>query len=211
MKTNGMQTERVAIASLKPDRKNAREHDEDSIKALKVSLEKFGQQKPVVVTKGNRIVTGNGLYEAAKALGWEEIEVVRTSLKGQALKAYAIADNRTAELSEWELPNLADALREVGEFQDSLGFSDGDLENLLSAEFPVVDDGASVEDHGRSAGGKDVDTGAGRMVYVSSEQLAHLTRALDKARLAEKKETLGALMAKLAVKYADEGGTGDDR
>lgn len=60
-----------------------------NIEAIKGSLAKFGQQKPIVVNKDNVVVAGNGTLEAARQLGWKEINVVRTNLTGAELTAFA--------------------------------------------------------------------------------------------------------------------------
>lgn len=96
-----MEISRISIDALIPDPSNARMHDEVNIAAIKGSLAKFGQQKPIVITKNNVIVAGNGTMEAAKALGWTELDVVYSELSGTEAIAYALSDNRTAELGSW--------------------------------------------------------------------------------------------------------------
>jgi site-specific DNA-methyltransferase (adenine-specific) len=61
------------------------------------------------------IVAGNGTVEAAKDLGWSEILIVRTPIDWtpEQVKAYALADNRTAELAEWDAKVLAEQLVEL--------------------------------------------------------------------------------------------------
>jgi len=97
-----MQVEKVAIASLVFDPANARKHDTKNLEAIKGSLARFGQQKVIVVDKDNVVVAGNGTLEAAKQLGWTEIEIHRTKLTGTDKTAFAIADNRASELAEWD-------------------------------------------------------------------------------------------------------------
>lgn len=48
--------------------------------------------------------------------------------------AYAIADNRTHDLSEWDEPELAKLLEELRAegFLEGVGYSDADIEELLS-------------------------------------------------------------------------------
>ena len=96
-----MEISRVSIDALIPDPSNARMHDEINIAAIKGSLAKFGQQKPIVITKNNVVVAVNGTMEAAKALGWTELDVVYSELSGTEAIAYALSDNRTSELGSW--------------------------------------------------------------------------------------------------------------
>jgi site-specific DNA-methyltransferase (adenine-specific) len=110
-----LRIETIKISSLTPDPTNARRHDSRNLESIKGSLKLFGQRKPIVVTGANVIVAGNGTVEAAKDLGWSEILIVRTPIEWtpEQVKAYALADNRTAELAEWDAKVLADQLIEL--------------------------------------------------------------------------------------------------
>lgn len=117
----------VPIASLKPDPKNARKHPERNLSAIKDSLQSFGQQKPVVVRPDGTIIAGNGLVEAAKLLGWENVAAVVTELDDRNATAFGIADNRTAELADWDYTVLAELMgAENGIDWKGLGFADVD-------------------------------------------------------------------------------------
>jgi ParB-like chromosome segregation protein Spo0J len=105
-----MKVEIVDINKLVQDPSNARKHNERNIDSIKGSLKLFGQQKPIVVDKDNVIIAGNGTYEAAKSLGLTSLAVVRSDLVGTNRTAYALADNRTAELAEWETDSLSQLL-----------------------------------------------------------------------------------------------------
>ena len=105
--------ETVPISSLMLDPANARRHPTKNLEALKASLARFGQQKPVVVDARGRVIAGNGTLTAARALGWSEIRVVRTALEGAEAAAFGVADNRTAELAEWDDDALERILREL--------------------------------------------------------------------------------------------------
>jgi len=131
-----MNFEKIKISSLIEDPSNARKHDEKNLSAIKGSLAKFGQQKPIVVTKDNIIIAGNGTYRAAKSLGWQEIDIVRTELSGTEAIAYAIADNRSGELAAWEdeiLSKTLEALKSDGFDLAEIGFDDEDLSQWLKA------------------------------------------------------------------------------
>jgi DNA modification methylase len=79
---------------------------------------------------------GSGTLEAAKRIGWETIECVETNLKGSDAIAYAIADNRTAELAEWDSDILAAQLSGLLTDDEALanaaGFSAEEIERMLS-------------------------------------------------------------------------------
>jgi DNA modification methylase len=138
-----LRIETVNINSLTPDPANARKHDGKNLKAIASSLEKFGQRKPIVVTPDSIVIAGNGTLEAAKSLGWTEIAVARTPIgwTWDQIKAFALADNRTAELAEWDDKVLADQLLELdanGWELEELGFEN--LEPPLNPELLEEDE-----------------------------------------------------------------------
>src|SRR5262245_38550804 len=91
-RTDRLTVERVRIADLRPDPANVRRHGERNLDSIKASLSRFGQQKPIVVDGTGTVVAGNGTLEAALALGWTRIDIVRTDLIGEEAAAFAIAD-----------------------------------------------------------------------------------------------------------------------
>lgn len=126
----------VAISSLKLDGRNARAHSDKNIIAIKKSLEKFGQRKPIVIDKNKTVIAGNGTLTAAQGLGWETISVVEVPEDWDAdtIKAYALADNRTAELAEWHEDVLAEILLELDESGWDLGDIGFELPQTVASE-----------------------------------------------------------------------------
>ncbi len=124
--------EKVAITKLSADPGNVRKHGARNLEAIKASLRRFGQQKPIVVDANNVVRAGNGTLAAAVELGWKEIAIVRTQLADADAVAYAIADNRTAELAEWDGEALSAQLAAMdAQLQDAAGFADGELAKML--------------------------------------------------------------------------------
>lgn len=120
-----MKIKHEKLDALALDPANARLHDARNLAAIKASLEAFGQRKPIVVA-GGVVVAGNGTLEAARALGWESIATVSADdLDETQRTAFAIADNRTAELADWDAAKLAEALALVTEDGDELGEATG--------------------------------------------------------------------------------------
>tara|TARA_R100000458_G_scaffold10719_2_gene8476 strand:+ start:1252 stop:1857 length:606 start_codon:yes stop_codon:yes gene_type:complete len=139
----------VAIDSLEYDPLNVREHDERNIDAIKASLARFGQQKPIVVKKDGTVIAGNGTLGAMRMLGYKEVVIAETELDGEEAVAYAIADNRTAELASWDDQALAQALDQLGdELLPASGFSDDDMEELLNNLEPSDTDFPDLPDRG---------------------------------------------------------------
>jgi ParB-like chromosome segregation protein Spo0J len=138
-----MNVETVDITTLHEDPANLRRHPERNLDAIKASLTRFGQQKPIVVDSKNLVRAGNGTLAAARALGWKTIGVVRSELIGSEATAFAIADNRTAELGVWDEEALAETVRSLdseGIDIGALGFDETDLDALMgefgAAELP---------------------------------------------------------------------------
>lgn len=129
----------VSIDTLHEDPDNARSHDERNIESIKSSLARFGQQKPIVVDSSGCVLAGNGTLTAAKLLGWKEIAVSVSDLTDEMTKrAFAIADNKTAELASWDFPVLAESLASLqsdSELLMATGFSDFEIQPLINADW----------------------------------------------------------------------------
>jgi len=138
-----MQIESVHIDKLIFDPANVRTHDNKNLDAIKGSLAKFGQQKPIVINSEGIVVAGNGTLAAAKALGWRTLNVVRTELEGSDATAYAIADNRTADLAEWDDGALAEILSALQIEDEALLTSTGFSSDELAA---LVDDTTGINE-----------------------------------------------------------------
>ena len=142
-----MKIETLQIKDLTLDPENARQHDEKNLKAIQGSLKEFGQRKPIVITEAGVIVAGNGTVEAAKRLGWLSIDAVKvpSDWTPDQIKAFALADNRTAELANWDKDILATQLLDLEE----AGFEIADfgfLQKQDSEEKELDVDSISYED-----------------------------------------------------------------
>ncbi|HRW60431.1 MAG TPA: site-specific DNA-methyltransferase [Defluviicoccus sp.] len=98
----------LPLATLKAYARNARRHGDRQIDLIARSIREFGFVNPVLIDRDNAIVAGHGRYEAAKRLGLATVPTVLLEhLTDAQVRAYRIADNRIAELSDWD----ADLLR----------------------------------------------------------------------------------------------------
>lgn len=146
----------IKVSALHEDPDNARSHDEKNIEAIKASLSRFGQQKPIVISEIGKVIAGNGTLAAARLLGWGEIACVRFVDDESSQAAYAIADNKTAELASWDLPVLSETLINLGpEDLGATGFSEEEIKSLSAfsdrlfedkeEEEPILDDDAEID------------------------------------------------------------------
>lgn len=139
-----MNLETVKIESLTLDPQNARKHSKRNLDAISSSLDKFGQRKPIVVHNGV-VIAGNGTLEAAKLLGWTDIAISRCpdDWDSDTAKAYALADNRSGELAEWDESVLVSQLVELDENGwdvSNLGFTADDMSEMRKADQTFGDD-----------------------------------------------------------------------
>lgn len=129
-------------SDLKGYEKNSRTHSEDQIERIQASINEFGFINPVVIHSDDVIVAGHARVEAAIALGIKEIPTINAShLTKTQMRAYVIADNRLAELSDWD----EDILK--GELSDLMGLDfDINLTGFDDDYFDLSADGILEED-----------------------------------------------------------------
>jgi DNA modification methylase len=180
----------VPISKLKLDPSNARRHGPADLAHKAAALQRFGQQKPVVISAAGVVIAGNGIFQAAGQLGWTHIAAVRTALKGAEVRAYAIADNRTGELSEWDEDRLAEQLRELAAAKvdlDALGFTTDELADVLheaqADEGPPAADAAD-EEPPRSRRGEVYRLGRHRLICGDATDAGTYQRLLGRRRAA---------------------------
>jgi len=130
-----MEIKNMKIADIHPYEKNPRFND-DAVDAVAKSISEFGWRAPIVVDKDYVIVCGHTRLKAAQKLGLTEVPVhVAADLTPEQIQAYRIADNKTAEIAEWNYDLLP---LEIKELQDAnfdlslLGFDTDELDRLLN-------------------------------------------------------------------------------
>ena len=148
-----MHIETREVKDLKEDQKNSRKHSEKNISALTKSLIAFGQQKPIVIDKDNNVIAGNGTLQAARSINWKALKVVVTRLEGNTKSAFAVADNRTAELADWDDDQLAQTLSEL-ENAESIdltitGFNQEELSDLVEKTMNMDFESGTEQEQGK--------------------------------------------------------------
>jgi len=133
-----MKIENADINTIKPYENNPRKLKDSAIEKVAMSLKEYGFRQPIVVDKNRIIVVGHTRYRASKKLGFKEVPItIADNLTPEQINAYRIADNRTAEESEWDSELLKMEIKELEakDFKlDLLGFNEDQLNDMLFEE-----------------------------------------------------------------------------
>lgn len=105
----------LKINDIKPYENNPRVNDQ-AVDKVAASIQEFGFNSPIVVDKDLIIINGHTRHKAAKKLGLEEVPVlIVENLTEEQVRAYRIADNKTAEYSKWDYEKLIQEIQELQE------------------------------------------------------------------------------------------------
>lgn len=133
------------LGTLKAARRNARIHSAKQLNQIAESIEAFGFVNPILVDTDDRIVAGHGRADAARKLGLATVPVIRLEHLSEAeLRAYAIADNRLAELAGWDRDvlalELADLITIDSDFDVSVtGFDHAEIDLAIQRQAEAAD------------------------------------------------------------------------
>jgi DNA modification methylase len=134
------------VSDVKPYPNNPRIND-DAVDAVATSIREFGFRQPIVVDADGVIICGHTRWKAAQKLGLQQVPVhVATDLSPEQIKAYRIADNKTAELAEWNLELLPIELSELQACNFDLGLLGFDKDELAKLLDPGVQQGLTDPD-----------------------------------------------------------------
>lgn len=126
----------IKISLLKPWEDNPRINDE-AVAAVAKSIESFGFNVPILCDQQFTIIAGHTRWKAAKKIGMTSVPVIVIEITEDQRKAFAIADNKTAEIADWDYPKLRKVLAELKNIKislPSLGFCQAELQALLSQQ-----------------------------------------------------------------------------
>ena len=138
------------IADLKPDHRNARQRTARSGDMIGRSLQEVGAARSIVIDENNVILAGNGTVEAAGQVGIERVRVVeadgeeiiavrRSGLSAEQKRRLAYFDNRTGELAEWDVEQIAEDLADGFDLEGV--FYPKEVDDLAASLHPDWSDG----------------------------------------------------------------------
>jgi ParB-like chromosome segregation protein Spo0J len=170
------QIELLPLAKLTAGTANARTHSPKQVGQIATSIKRFGFTVPVLVNGQNQILAGHGRVEAAKLLGLKEVPALRLDhLSPVEQRAFAIADNRLAELAGWDRDTLAIELQGLIELDFAVevtGFEMGEIELILDDKDEGQNESAAVEAKSRKAHSGPVVSHHGDVWLLGAHQLA---------------------------------------
>lgn len=155
MIVSDLQSLAVPIGKIRTMKGNPRRGDVDAVVR---SLEAFGQRKPIVArVDTGEVIAGNHTFMAAQRLGWTEIAVVWVEDDDTTAKAFALADNRTSDLGDYDAEALtemmADVLAEEASLLAAASYSVADLDDLLASVAVAEADSEGTDDDDESSPG----------------------------------------------------------
>ena len=128
------------IARPIPYARNPRLAPEAAVAKVAASLAEYGWRQPIVVDAQGVIVVGHTRLLAAKRLGLDQVPVhVATDLTPQQIKAYRLADNRTAEETSWDLELLPLEIAELADLGYDLGVLGFDTNELVKLGYAATE------------------------------------------------------------------------
>lgn len=148
----------TTLADLTPDPQNARRHNPRNVGMIERALGEVGAARSIVIDEDGVVLAGNATIEAAARVGIERVQVVdadgetivavrRRGLTPAQKTALALADNRTAELAEWDADVLA-VIAEAGGVDLSALWREEELAEVLGQIDGAADplDGVNMAD-----------------------------------------------------------------
>jgi ParB-like chromosome segregation protein Spo0J len=147
---NHPRIEMLDPGTLVPNPHNARTHTDKQIAQIAASIRRFGFVVPIIIDDESNIAAGHGRWLASKQLGLDEVPVIRVRFLSNAdRRAFALADNRIAELSGWDENLLAEELSFLlkdGYELEITGFSLSDVDLSIGEAPPDAEEDVELPD-----------------------------------------------------------------
>lgn len=130
--------ETIKIENITPYEWNPR-NNEAAVQKVAASIKEFGFKVPIVLDKNGVIIAGHTRYAAAKTLGLSEVPcVIAKDLSDAQARAFRLADNKVAELAQWDFNALGLELAEIELDMQQFGFEDETITaDAFSDEFTL--------------------------------------------------------------------------
>lgn len=117
-------------------------HNDRAVDAVAASIKTFGWKQPLVIDKDGVIVAGHTRHKAAQRLGLDTCPcIIADDLTDDEIRAYRLADNKVAELAEWDFEKLEVEMEELAEVDfDMTAFGFDELEEEMDEPQEITED-----------------------------------------------------------------------
>ena len=119
------------LSELHLNDRNPRIND-NAVDVVAKSIEKYGFKNPLIVDTNGKIWCGNTRYKASKKLGLKEVPcIIADDLTEEQIREYALLDNKTNELADWDFELLGEELADLdlSDFDLDWGINENDNSN----------------------------------------------------------------------------------
>jgi len=172
-----MQIINKPIGELKPYENNPRINDK-AVDAVAASIKEFGFKQPCVIDTENVLICGHTRLKAAQKLGLSEIPcILADDLTDDQIKAFRLADNKTAELAEWDFSLLDVELADIDLDMSEFGF-DFEIEGIGSDEI-IEDDVPEIPEEPQAKLGDIYQLGDHRLMCGDALNQEEIDKLLD--------------------------------
>ena len=134
------------IESIQEYKGNPRDND-GAVDSVAESIKLFGFKIPLIIDSEGVIVCGHTRVKAARKIGLKSVPcIIADDLTPDQLKAFRLADNKTAELADWDIEKLLAELKDIDVNMEPFGFSEEEIQGLADKVFDIKDDDAPEVD-----------------------------------------------------------------
>ena len=182
-----MKIQNLKLEDIHPYERNPR-INEAAVDTVEKLIRTYGFINPIIVDKDHVIVAGHTRRLAAMRLGMDTVPVIVAShLTPEQARQFRIADNKSAEIAEWNLQLLRDellAIQDDGGDLESLGFDTDELEELMRGDDPVTagqtdpNDAPAVPEVAESRSGEVYRLGPHRLLCGDSTKEADVSKLM---------------------------------
>lgn len=172
----------MPVKDVKPYANNPR-NNKDAVDKVAASLKEFGFRQPIVVDKDMVVIAGHTRLQAAKKLKLKEVPVlIADDLTEEQVRAYRLADNKTAEFAQWDFDKLSEELDGIEDIDmEDFGFDLSEFEEEPEVAEDDFDD--TLPEEPVSKPGDIYQLGRHRLMCGDSTALGDVEKLLDGAEV----------------------------
>lgn len=182
----GIEIKYLNVSDLKEYENNPRKNKK-AVAAVAESIKNFGFKNPIIIDKDGVIIAGHTRKAAAEQLGLETVPcIIADDLTPEQAAAFRLADNKTAELAEWDFEKLNAEIKALADFPVSMadfGFDLSEFEERKEVEEVEPEEEEEAEEIvPRMKAGEVWQLGRHRLMCGDSTDKADVLKLLDGAR-----------------------------